>query len=173
MKVYFAADHGGYVLKNALVEYARSIGYEVEDCGALTLDSEDDYPPIIAKAMKKLVADIRSGKESRAVILGRSGQGEAMAANRFPGVRAAVYYGWYPATVGLAREKNDVNVLSLGADSLASHDEARHVVKQFLETPFSGEERHARRNAHIDYHAPTDAFDEWNSIKSTPPLSRG
>lgn len=151
MKVYFAADHGGFVLKNILVEHVRGLdGYDVEDCGALAHDPEDDYPPIIGGAMKKLVADIRAEKNSRAIILGRSGQGEAMVANRFPSVRAAVYYGGHPEVVVLAREKNDANVLSLGADSLVSHDEARHVVKQFLETKFSGEERHARRVRHID-----------------------
>lgn len=160
MKVYFATDHGGFALKNALVGYVRGLGYDAEDCGAHTLDPEDDYPPIIARAIKKLIADLAAGKESRAVILGRSGQGEAMVANRFPGVRAAVYYGYLPSTVIQARDHNDANVLSLGADALASHDEARRAVKQFVETPFSGEERHVRRNAIID-----DDFSQWNGLK--------
>src|SRR3989344_6650134 len=93
MKVYFAADHAGFEIKNALVEYARGLGYEVEDCGAFVNDPADDYPGIIASAARKLSADVAAGKDSRAVVAGASGQGEAMVANRFKGVRCALYYG--------------------------------------------------------------------------------
>ena len=150
MKVYFAADHGGFVLKNMLVDYARSLGAEVEDCGAYELDPADDYPMIIARAAEKLSKDASVGKESRAIILGRSGQGEAMVANRFPGVRCALYYGAHPEVIAQARAHNDANALSLGAD-VVSADEAKEAIRAFLEAPFSGEERHARRNAAIDH----------------------
>ncbi len=147
MKVYFATDHGGFLLKNALAEYVRGLGHEVEDCGAHELNPDDDYPEIIARAARALSQDAIAGKYSRAIVLGRSGQGEAMVANRFPGVRCALYYGSRPEMPNMivqARAHNDANALSLGADFL-SEENAREAVRAFLETPFSGEERHARR----------------------------
>ncbi len=149
MRVYFATDHGGFLLKNALTEYVRGLGYEVEDCGAHELDPDDDYTEIIARAAGALSKDIAVGKESRAIILGRSGQGEAMVANRFSGVRCALYYGARLEMIAQTRAHNDANALSLGADFLSEED-AREAVRAFLETPFSGEERHARRIAQID-----------------------
>ena len=91
MKVYFASDHAGFKTKNALVEYVRRLGYEVEDCGAHTFDEKDDYPSIIAAAAQKLSEDALRGMDSRAIVAGASGQGEAMVANRFKGVRCALY----------------------------------------------------------------------------------
>ena len=93
MKIYFAADHAGFELKNILVEFVRTLGYEVEDCGVSALDTNDDYPPIVIRAAKKVAQDIRNGIITRAIILGGSGEGEAMVANRLQGVRAAVFYG--------------------------------------------------------------------------------
>src|ERR1043166_704964 len=107
MKVYFATDHGGFELKNKLVEYVSGLGYEAVDCGAFENDPQDDYPALIAAAAKKLSADSIAGIESRAVVIGASGQGEAMVANRFPGVRCALYYG--PA----GREQKDMSGKSL------------------------------------------------------------
>ena len=161
MKVYFATDHAGFEIKNALVAYVRDeLKMEVEDCGAHAFDKDDDYPDFIAEAARKLAADIRVGKENRAIIAGASGQGEAMAANRFKGVRCALYYG--PAAreqtdtggkvldlLASTREHNDANALSLGLRFL-SLEEAKGAVKAWLQLGFSGEERHLRRIQKLD-----------------------
>lgn len=90
MKVYFASDHAGFQTKNALVAFVRDqLKYDVEDCGALVSDPQDDYPAIIAVAARKLSQDVAAGKDSRAIVAGASGQGEAIVANRFKGVRCA------------------------------------------------------------------------------------
>ncbi len=160
MKVYFAADHAGFETKNALVEYVRVLGHEVEDCGALTNDPADDYPEIIARAARKLSADALAGRDARAIVIGASGQGEAIVANRFKGVRCALYYG-EPSRVQTdmggkqldmitsTREHNDANALSLGARFI-SNEEAKEAVQTWLALPFSGEERHSRRIRQID-----------------------
>lgn len=159
MKIYFAADHAGFEMKNKLLNFVRGeLGHEVEDCGAFELDPSDDYPEIIAGAARKLAADAASGVESRAILLGVSGQGEAMVANRFRGVRCALYYGEGEQTdsagkrlgvIALTREHNNSNALSLGA-RLISYEAAESAVKAWIEAPFSGEERHVRRTQHID-----------------------
>lgn len=160
MKVYFAADHAGFESKNALVEYVRRLGYEVEDCGAFVNDPVDDYPEIIARAARKVSLDVAAGKDSRAIVAGASGQGEAMVANRFKGVRCALYYGGADRRqtdmsgkdldmLASTREHNDANALSLGLRFLTL-EEAQHAVQGWLSTPFSGEERHARRIRQID-----------------------
>lgn len=161
MKVYFAADHAGLELKKMLIEFARTeLGYEVEDRGAFELDPSDDYPELIACAARALSQDAAQGIESRAILLGASGQGEAMAANRFKGVRCALYYG--PAVhsqtdaagkeldmLASTREHNNANALSLAARFIAP-DEAKTVVKKWLETAFPGDERHVRRVGRLD-----------------------
>ena len=160
MKVYFASDHAGFELKNALVEYVRGLGHEIEDCGPAQFDKNDDYPPLIAVAARKLSADSVVGKDSRAIVVGASGQGEAIVANRFRGVRCALYYATTPHTqedmsgktlsiVQGTREHNDSNALSLGA-RFVGLDEAKNVVREWLATPFSKEERHVRRIKQID-----------------------
>lgn len=160
MKVYFASDHAGYKLKNALVAYVRdSLNEEVEDCGPFEYDDSDDYPVFVDTAVRKVAEDVQDGEDSRAIILGASGQGEAMAANRFKGIRAAVYYGPTGAQIDASggrltmiqstRAHNDSNVLSLGARFL-SEAEAREAVKLWVGTAFSGEERHVRRIKEID-----------------------
>ncbi len=142
MKVYFATDHAGFTLKNALLAFVRDeLGYTVEDCGAYEESVDDDYPDFIQKAGQAVSHDPMNTK---AIILGGSGQGEAMCANRFPHVRATVYYGGSPEIITLSREHNDANVLSLGARFL-SEGEAKEVVQQWLTMDFSGEERHVRR----------------------------
>ena len=142
MKIIFASDHAGFELKNDLVEYVRGkLGFEVEDVGAHTHDPDDDYPDYISLAAQKVS---ERPAEVKAIILGGSGQGEAMAANRFKKVRAAVYYGGASEIVKLSREHNDANVLSLGARFL-SPKEARKAVTAWLETSFSNEKRHVRR----------------------------
>jgi ribose 5-phosphate isomerase B len=161
MKVYFAADHAGFELKSDLLNFVRGeLGCEVEDCGALTLDMSDDYPDIIARAARKLAADAVHGLDSRAIVIGASGQGEAMTANRFKGVRCALYYG--PAAheqkdvdgneldmLASVRKHNDANALSLGARFISAQ-EAREVIKKWLQVGFSGDVRHVRRVARLD-----------------------
>ena len=159
--IYFASDHGGFDLKNRLLQFVRNeLGREVEDCGAFTNDPADDYPSIIAVAARKLAADVQEQKDSRAIIAGASGQGEAMVANRFKGVRCAVYYGKAARSqtdasgksldmLASTRDHNNANALSLGLRFL-SLDEAKDAVKYWLSLPFPGDERHARRVRQID-----------------------
>jgi ribose 5-phosphate isomerase B len=146
MKIYFAADHAGFQMKNALIEYAKKLGFEVEDCGAYELNQNDDYPEFVKKAAEA-VSEAPEG--SRAIVLGGSGQGEDMVADKFPNVRSAEYYGENLEIIKLSREHNNANVLSLGARFL-SLNEAKEAVKLWLETPFSGDERHKRRIGEIE-----------------------
>jgi ribose 5-phosphate isomerase B len=144
--ILLAADHAGFELKNQLVEFVRGMGYEVHDMGANAFDVNDDYPGIMAPVGFQVAG---APDKVKAIILGGSGQGEAMVANRFPGVRAVVYYGQNLEIVKLSREHNDANVLSLGA-RFVNAEQAKEAVKLWLDTPFSGEERHSRRIEQID-----------------------
>ncbi len=142
MKVYFATDHAGFELKNALLAFVRDeLSIAVEDCGAYEVNTEDDYTDFVSIAAQHVSED---SENSRAIVLGGSGQGEAMCANRFRGVRATVYYAHNPSIIALSREHNNANVLSLGARFL-SFDEAREAVGTWLSIPFTREERHVRR----------------------------
>ena len=142
MKIYLAADHAGFDLKNALVAHLQTLGYEVEDLGAHTLDPEDDYPDFITPCAKRVAREAGAF----GIVIGKSGQGEAMAANRVKGARAVVYYGGSIDGPALARHHNNANILSLGAGFISETD-AREAVRLFLQTPFSNEERHLRRLA--------------------------
>ena len=157
MKVYLAADHGGFALKNTLIEFVRSLGYETEDCGAFVMDMQDDYPVFIQAAAREVAKD---PDNRRGIVVGGSGQGEAFAANRIKGVRAVVYYG-EPARpqidadgkeidmITSTRDHNDSNILSLGGRFL-TEGEAQAAVKKWLAAPFSGNERHARRHQMLE-----------------------
>ncbi len=148
MKILFASDHAGYQLRKALVPFVASLGFDVEDRGAEVYDEQDDYPALIAPTARAVSED---PEHTKAIILGGSGQGEAITANRFPHVRAVVYYGESKGglyndldEIVLSREHNDANVLSLGA-RFFTEQEAKEAVRRWLSTPFSGEERHKRR----------------------------
>lgn len=146
MKVYFATDHAGFELKESLVAFVRDeLGHEVEDLGAHKLDEADDYPDYILLAAR----EISKEPTLRAIILGGSGQGEAMVANRLPGVRAVVWYGGTHEILRLSRQHNDANVLSIGA-RFVDEESAREGVRKWLSTKFSEEERHVRRIEKID-----------------------
>jgi ribose 5-phosphate isomerase B len=145
MKVYVAADHAGFELKEKLKVFVGGLGYVVEDCGAHSLDAGDDYPDFVSVCAQKVANDT----DSRGIVLGGSGEGEAMDANRVVGVRACEYYGGTTDIVRISREHNDANILSLGA-RFVTEDEACAAVQIFLETPFSGEERHVRRIEKLD-----------------------
>lgn len=155
--IYIAADHAGFALKEELCAYLRDeLMYQVVDCGAGSYNEADDYPDFIAAAAEA----VSKHPTDRAIILGGSGQGEAIVANRFPGVRAVVFYG-EPAiaqtdaageTIGIiasSRIHNDANVLSLGARFI-THEDAKAVVTTWLTTAFSGDERHVRRIKKIE-----------------------
>lgn len=146
MKIYLGSDHAGYDLKEKLFQFLIDLGYEVTDEGPFSFDPEDDYPDHVSEVARE-VAD--GGGEVMGIVIGGSGQGEAIVANRFKGVRAVVYYGGAGTIVRLSREHNDANVLSIGA-RFVGEEEAKQAVKMWLETEFSKEERHSRRIAKID-----------------------
>ena len=144
MKIHLATDHAGLELKNAIKDYLKGKGHEVTDHGALEYDAQDDYPDFIFPCARAVAAD----PESRGIILGGSGQGEAMAANRIKGVRAAVYYGSEWEIARLSREHNNANVLSLGARFI-SEQEIYDIIETWLDEPFEGG-RHQRRIDKLD-----------------------
>lgn len=145
MKIFLASDHAGYELKEALTPFLKERGYDVEDLGPLSLDPSDDYPDYLMMLGRHVAGE----KGSMGIGIGGSGQGEAIAANRIKGARAAVYYGGNDEIVKLSREHNDANILSLGARFI-SQDDAKRAVELWLATPFSNDERHVRRIAKLD-----------------------
>ena len=138
MRVHIASDHAGFDLKTHLVEHLRDEGHDVVDHGAGVYDAQDDYPPMCIACGEGVVAD----PGSLGVVIGGSGNGEQIAANKVRGVRAAL--AWNEDTATLARQHNDANVVSVGARQ-HSTEEATHLVDVFLATPFSGDARHLRR----------------------------
>lgn len=145
MKIYIGTDHAGFELKEALLPFLRANGHEVEDFGAHKLEELDDYPDF----MRPVAEAVAKDPNARGIIIGGSGQGEAMCANRVRGVRAAVYYGGPFDIAVLSREHNDANILSIGA-RFVEEEEAREVIRVWLATPFSGAEKHSRRIAKLD-----------------------
>jgi ribose 5-phosphate isomerase B len=150
MRVLFVSDHAGLDLKRKLTPFVESLGYLVEDLGPTEYRADDDYPDLIAPLAARISQE---PGDCFGIVIGGSGQGEAMVANRFPRVRAAVYYGGTQRMVTLSREHNDANVLSLGARFL-SEEEAKAAVELWLSTRFTNEERHVRRVGKIDTLAP-------------------
>lgn len=157
MKIFIAADHAGFELKKFLIEELKTQGHEMIDCGAHQLIEGDDYPQYISKAARNVseteIARTRGAipadaEEVRGIVIGGSGQGEAIVANRYEAVRAALYYGGPEEIVKLSREHNDANILSLGARFL-TQAEALKAVKLWLGTKFVGG-RHERRVIEID-----------------------
>jgi ribose 5-phosphate isomerase B len=138
MRVFIGTDHAGLEFKEHLKRVLTEAGHEPVDCGAFEYDAQDDYPPFCFEVGERTVAE----PGSLGVVIGGSGNGEQMAANKVPGVRAALV--WNTATAQLAREHNNANVVSIGARQ-HSEDEAAALVLEFLATPFSGDERHVRR----------------------------
>lgn len=161
MVIAIASDHAGFGQLKELEAFLESLGYQVDNFGPKNLNPEDDYPDFIAPAAKA----VSVGECQRGIVLGGSGQGEAMTANKIKGVRCAVFYG--PATprkvvdaagrtshdpleiVRLSREHNDANMLSLAARFVALED-MKNVIKLWLETPFNNEDRHRRRIGKIN-----------------------
>lgn len=144
--IYIAADHAGFALKSALVPWLQEAGYNVIDVGAVHYDEEDDYPDFIIPAALGVA---RGGVRTAGVVLGGSGQGEALAANRIPGVRAVVYYGSNEDIIPLSREHNDANVLSLGA-RFVSEEQAKAALAVWLVTEPLTDEKYGRRNRKVE-----------------------
>jgi ribose 5-phosphate isomerase B len=144
MNIHIATDHAGLELKNIIRDYLIEKGHDVKDHGAYEYDALDDYPDFIFPCAQAVAAD----PESRGIILGGSGQGEAMVANRIKGVRAAVFYNGPVEIVKLSREHNNANILSLGARFM-SEDEIYDVIEMWLNEPFAGG-RHQIRIEKLD-----------------------
>lgn len=151
MRVFLGSDHAGFELKARLVEHVRELGHDAVDCGAHTFDPEDDYPPPCIAAAARTVAE----PGSLAIVVGGSGNGEQIAANKVAGVRAALV--WSEDTARLAREHNNANVMGIGARNHSEADALRFA-EVFLSTPFSQEERHIRRIAMLSEYEQTGAI---------------
>lgn len=173
MRIALATDHAGFKLKEALKPFLESLGHEVVDFGAHQFDPADDYPDFVIPAARA----VAEGKADRAIVIGSSGQGEAMAANRVKGARAMVFYGdvfpqGLPGKVGkvtdvvtLGRADNDSNVLSI-AGAFVGVEDAKNAIRRWLETPFTDEERHVRRIKKLDIAEGEEGeFDKWNENK--------
>jgi ribose 5-phosphate isomerase len=155
MRIHVATDHAGLELSQELQDHLRAAGHEVIDHGPRAYDPLDDYPSFCINAARGVVADRAGGIRSLGVIFGGSGNGEQMAANKVRGARAALV--WSVATAELARAHNDANLISIGArqHTLA---EAIEFIDTFIATPFSGDERHARRIAQLAEYETTGAI---------------
>jgi ribose 5-phosphate isomerase B len=140
VRVYLGSDHAGYELKTYLVQHLTTTGHDVVDVGPHAYDPDDDYPPFCIEAARRTIDD----PGSLGVVIGGSGNGEQIAANKVPGCRAALAYNTETAT--LARQHNDAQVVAIGA-RMHTPEEAATIVEAFLATPFSQEERHSRRIA--------------------------
>jgi ribose 5-phosphate isomerase B len=154
MRVYLGSDHAGFELKMHLVNHLAKQGYDVVDVGPHVFDPEDDYPAFCLATGAQVVAD----PGSLGIVIGGSGNGEQIAANKITGVRSAL--AWRAEIAQLARQHNDANVLSIGARE-HTLDEATSFAEAFLTTPFSGNERHARRIAILS---------EFERTRVLPPL---
>jgi ribose 5-phosphate isomerase B len=153
MRVHLGSDHAGFELKNHLADWLREQDYDVVDHGPVQYDPVDDYPPYVLRAAQAVVNDAGS----LGVVIGGSGNGEQISANKVVGVRAAL--AWNDDTASLSREHNDANVVSIGA-RMHSLDEATRLVERFLTTPFSGDVRHARRIEMIAHYETTRVLPE-------------
>ena len=154
MRVYLGSDHAGFELKQAIIEHLRNTGHEPIDCGAFTYDAEDDYPAFCIAAALKTLAD----PESLGIVLGGSGNGEQIAANKVPGIRCAL--GWSVETATLARQHNNAQVIGIGG-RMHTVPEALAIVDAFLTAQWSKAERHQRR---------IDILDEYERTHVPPPV---
>ena len=142
MRVHLGSDHAGLELKEHLLNWLADQGHEAVDHGPFVYDALDDYPVFCLRAAEAVAADWQDGEQSLGVVIGGSGNGEAIAANKVKGVRCAL--AWSEETATLAREHNDANVVSVGG-RMHTIDDMTHFVEVFLGTAYSGEARHTRR----------------------------
>jgi len=155
MRIHIATDHAGLEFSQDLLQHLTAGGHEVVDHGPTSYDPLDDYPSFCINAALAVVADQAAGIEALAVVFGGSGNGEQIAANKVVGARAALV--WNHSTAELAREHNDANVISIGARQ-HTVDEAKSFIDTFIATPFTGEDRHARRIAQLAEYETTGAI---------------
>lgn len=147
MKIYLGSDHNGFYLKEKVFAYLAKHGYDIEDVGGRELDEEDDFPQFAQMAALKIIGD--TDKDPRAILLCGGGQGMAIAANRFRGIRASVVWDAHEAKT--TRNDNDSNVLCLPSRVLEDNDEAwQGIIETWINTPFANAVRFRRRNAQID-----------------------
>lgn len=142
MRIHIATDHAGMELSAFLVAELETMGHELVDHGPKVYDALDDYPGFCIAAAQAVVSDQQQGVEALGIVLGGSGNGEQIAANKVAGIRAALI--WNPETAALARDHNDANVCALGARQ-HSQQEVLELVKIFIGAKFSKDERHVRR----------------------------
>lgn len=154
MRVYLGSDHAGFELKQQIIEHLEKSGHEPIDCGAFSYDADDDYPTFCIAAATRTVAD----PDSLGIVLGGSGNGEQIAANKVKGVRAAL--AWSEETASLGRQHNNANVVAVGA-RMHTQEEATKFVETFLGTPFSEDARHIRR---------IDMLAEYETTGDLPPI---
>lgn len=164
MRVHLGSDHAGLELKEHLTGWLTDRGHQVVDHGPFVYDAVDDYPVFCLRAAEGVVADQAAGVEALAVVIGGSGNGEQIAANKVTGARAAL--AWSEETASLARQHNDANVLSVGG-RMHTVDEMTHFVDVFLTTDFTHEERHVRRIGML-----TD-FEATGELPPLPESARG
>lgn len=158
MRVHLGSDHAGLQLKDHLLRWLTAAGHEPVDHGPFEFDPDDDYPVFCLRAAEGVVADQRDGLSALGVVIGGSGNGEQIAANKVRGVRSAL--AWSEETARLARQHNDANVVSVGG-RMHTVEEMTRFVEVFLTTDFSGEQRHARRIAMLA---------DYESTYTLPPL---
>ncbi|MFV0493903.1 ribose-5-phosphate isomerase [Mycobacterium sp.] len=154
MRVYLGADHAGFELKQRIIEHLKHAGHDPVDCGAFGYDAEDDYPAFCIAAATRTVAD----PGSLGIVLGGSGNGEQIAANKVPGARCAL--AWSPQTAALAREHNNAQLIGIGG-RMHTVEEALAIVDSFLSTPWSDADRHQRR---------IDILSDYERTRQAPPV---
>jgi ribose 5-phosphate isomerase B len=154
MRVYLGSDHAGFELKQAIIEHLKKTGHEPIDCGAYVYDAEDDYPAFCIAAAEKTVAD----PASLGIVIGGSGNGEQIAANKVPGARCAL--AWSVETATLAREHNNAQLIGIGG-RMHPVEDALAFVDAFVTTPWSKAERHQRR---------IDILAEYERTHVAPPV---
>lgn len=163
MRIHIATDHAGLDFSTRLQQHLRDQGHDVVDHGPVEYDALDDYPAFCIRAAQAVVADQEAGVETLGVVFGGSGNGEQISANKVAGIRAALV--WNMSTAELARQHNDANVIAIGARQ-HTFEEAASFIDRFIATPFSGEERHARRIAQIR------AFEDDGALQPDPRAAR-
>jgi ribose 5-phosphate isomerase B len=164
MRVHLGSDHAGLDLKAHLSSWLTQHGYEPVDHGPFTYDALDDYPVFCLRAAEAVARDRKLGLDSFGVVIGGSGNGEQIAANKVPGIRCAL--AWSEETATLARQHNDAQVVSVGG-RMHSIDDMTRFVEVFLAAPFSGDERHVRRIGQIG------DYERTRELPALPESARG
>ena len=155
MRIYVGSDHAGFERKQQLIEHLQNRGFEVDDSGAFTYDAQDDYPGFCIATAQKVIAD----ESSLGIVLGGSGNGEQISANKVKGIRCAL--GWSVEIAQLARQHNNAQMIALGG-RMHTLEESLLIIDAFIDTPFSGDARHERRIIEID------RFEETGKLPDIP-----